>query len=70
MIDKYGVLNTLVKRKINTYVNICDFFCSIGTVIIELPDTCKIIQEGCDQVAVSKVDESQPCEGPISAVEG
>lgn len=70
MIDKYSVLNTLVKRKINTYVNICDFFCSIGTVIIELPDTCKIIQEGCDQVAVNEVDESQPCEGPISAVEG
>lgn len=44
--------------------------CDIGTVIIELPDTCKIIQEGCDQVAVSEVDESQPCEGPISAVEG
>lgn len=70
IIDKHGVLNTLVRRKIYTYVNICDFFCSIGTVIIELPDTCKKVQEGCDQVAVSKADENQPCEGPISAVEG
>lgn len=43
MIDKYGVLNILVKRKINMYVNICDIFCSIGIVIIEFLDICKII---------------------------
>lgn len=70
MIDKYGVLNILVKRKINMYVNICDFFCSIGIVIIEFLDICKIIQEGCDQVVVSEVDESQFCEGLILVVEG
>lgn len=70
MIDKYGVLNILVKRKINMYVNICYFFCSIGIVIIEFLDICKIIQEGCDQVVVNEVDESQFCEGLILVVEG
>lgn len=52
------------------YVNICDFFCSIGIVIIEFLDICKVIQEGCDQVVVIEVDESQFCEGLILVVEG
>ncbi|XP_048749873.1 prostate-associated microseminoprotein-like [Ostrea edulis] len=44
--------------------------CSEGTILRNVPPTCKVLQKGCDQVAVSKDDERQPCSEPVSAVTG
>ncbi|XP_061174527.1 uncharacterized protein LOC133183609 [Saccostrea echinata] len=46
--------------------------CDTGTVIIRegLPSNCKVIKKGCHEEAVSKTDESKPCDGPVRAVLG
>ena len=38
--------------------------------MINYPDTCKIIRRGCSDVAVSKTNENEPCQGDISYVVG
>ncbi|XP_056002893.1 uncharacterized protein LOC125661850 [Ostrea edulis] len=44
--------------------------CSEGKRIGTPPATCKVVQKGCDQVAVSLTDESKPCSEPVMFVSG
>ncbi|XP_062606667.1 uncharacterized protein LOC134268424 [Saccostrea cucullata] len=45
--------------------------CDTGSIIRgDLPSNCKVIKIGCNEEAVSKTDESKPCDGPVSAVLG
>lgn len=44
---------------------------STGMIIRDYPaDMCKVVRRGCNEVAVSKTNEDEPCDGPVAAVLG
>nr|XP_022334653.1 uncharacterized protein LOC111131427 [Crassostrea virginica] len=45
--------------------------CYTGMIIRDYPaDMCKVVRRGCNEVAVSKTNEDEPCDGPVAAVLG
>ena len=44
---------------------------STGNRIVNYPaDICKVVRRGCNEVAVSKTNEDEPCDGPVGGVLG
>ncbi|XP_022328819.2 prostate-associated microseminoprotein-like [Crassostrea virginica] len=45
--------------------------CNTGISIRDYPaDICKVLRRGCNDVAVSKTNEDEPCDGTVAAVIG
>ncbi|XP_022329008.2 uncharacterized protein LOC111127972 [Crassostrea virginica] len=45
--------------------------CDTGNRIVNYPaDICKVVRRGCNEVAVRKTNEDEPCDGPVGGVLG
>nr|XP_022335232.1 uncharacterized protein LOC111131808 [Crassostrea virginica] len=45
--------------------------CDVGRIAVSYPkDICRVVQRGCDLLAVSKKSDYKPCRGPVGYVAG
>ena len=48
-----------------------EYIYSTGISIRDYPaHICKVLRRGCNDVAVSKTNEDEPCDGPVGGVLG